>query len=139
MAGNINRVTLLGNVGNDPEMRATVAGESVVSFSLATSESWHDRTTGERRERTEWHHITIFNQRLTEFAFEQLHKGSKVYVEGMLQTRDWKDQHGQPHRTVEIVLSRYRGELILLASPRNVNASAADAGKASYVDDGPPS
>jgi len=123
MAGNINLVILIGNLASDPEMRATVAGESVVSFSLATSESWRDRTNGERRERTEWHHIAIFNQQLAEFAFQYLRKGSKVYVEGMLQTRQWEDHTGQPRRMLEIVLSRHRGELVLLDSRRNISES----------------
>jgi single-strand DNA-binding protein len=121
MVGNINKVILIGNLGCDPEMRATQADERVVSFSLATSESWRDRANGERREHTEWHHVAIFNQRLADFAFSYLRKGSKVYVEGMLQTRQWEDHEGQPRRMVEIVLSRHRGELVLLDGRRDAS------------------
>jgi single-strand DNA-binding protein len=114
MAGCINRIILIGNLGCDPEMRGTQAGESVISFSLVTSESWHDRASGERRERTEWHHIAIFKKQLADFAFRYLRRGSKVYVEGQLRTRILQDQEGQQRRTTEIVLSEYRGKLVML-------------------------
>jgi single-strand DNA-binding protein len=116
MAGSINKVILIGNLGSHPEIRATQARELVVSFSLMTSESWHDRTSGERRERTEWHHIAIFNKQLAEIAERYLRKGSKVYVEGQLRTRQLHDQEGQQRSTTEIVLSEYRGKLVMLDS-----------------------
>jgi single-strand DNA-binding protein len=132
MAGNINKVILIGKLGCDPimgnaqsiEHAAQAAGESVVSFSLATTESWVDRTSGTRRERTEWHHIAIFNQQLALVAFRYLRKGSRVYIEGQIQTRQWQDQNGQQRATTEIVLSRNRGELVMLGSRRD-DASAA--------------
>jgi single-strand DNA-binding protein len=119
MARNINKVILIGNLGCDPEIRATQAGERVVSFSLATSESWRDRTSGERRERTEWHHIAIFNERLGEVAERYLRKGSKVYVEGQLRTRQSQGQVGEQRSTTEIVVSEYRGKLVMLDSRRD--------------------
>jgi single-strand DNA-binding protein len=119
MAGSINKVILIGYLGCDPEMRGTQAGESVVSFGLATSESWRDRASGERRERTEWHHVAIFNKQLAKVAFWYLHKGSKVYVEGQLRTRQRQDQEGQQRSTTEIVLSEYRGNLVMLDSRRD--------------------
>jgi single-strand DNA-binding protein len=132
MAGNINKVILIGKLACDPimgnaqsiEHAAQAAGESVVSFSLATTESWVDRTSGTRRERTEWHHIAIFNQQLAWVAFRHLRKGSRVYIEGQIQTRQWQDQNGQQRATTEIVLSRNRGELVMLDSRRDA-ASAA--------------
>jgi single-strand DNA-binding protein len=119
MAGNINKVILIGNLGCDPEIRATQAGERVVSFSLTTSESWRDRTSGERRERAEWHHIAIFNERLGEVAERYLRKGSKVYVEGQLRTRQSQGQVGEQRSTTEIVVSEYRGKLVMLDSRRD--------------------
>ncbi len=124
MAGNINKVILIGNLGHDPEMRATQAGGVVISFNLVTSESWHDRTSGERRERAEWHHITIFSEQLAEVAFRYLRKGSKVYIEGQLRTRQWKDQEGPQRSATEIVLSQHRGKLVMLDGRRD-DASAA--------------
>jgi single-strand DNA-binding protein len=122
MPGNINKVILIGYVGSDPSMAnarsiehaAQAAGEIVVSFSLATTESWVDRASGERRERTESHHIAIFNQHLAKVASKYLRNGSKVYIEGQVQTRQWQDQDGQQRATTEIVLSRNRGELVML-------------------------
>src|SRR3954452_5669356 len=105
MAGSINKVILIGKLASDPEIRATQAGETVVSFSLATSESWRDRGSGERRERIEWHHIAIFNKQLADVAVKYLRKGSTIYVEGQLRTRILQDQEGQQRRTTEIVLS----------------------------------
>src|SRR5437588_9736773 len=102
MAGSINKVILIGKLGCDPEIRGTQAGETVVSFSLATSESWRDRASGERHERTEWHHIAIFNKQLIEVAVRYLRKGSKVYVEGQLRTRHLDDQEGQQRSTIEV-------------------------------------
>jgi single-strand DNA-binding protein len=125
MAGNINKVILIGKLGRDPEMRSAQEGECVVSFSLATSESWSDRTSGERRERTEWHHIAIFNDRLADIAFRYLRKGSKVYVEGQQRTRQWQDQRAPQRSTTEIVLSQYRGQLVMLDSLGDAGRTAS--------------
>lgn len=114
MAGSVNKVILVGNLGRDPEVRNTQSGMKVVNLRIATSESWKDRQTGERQERTEWHSVAIFNENLADIAEKYLRKGSKVYVEGQLQTRKWTDQQGQERYTTEIVLQRYRGELTLL-------------------------
>ncbi|MGH6930868.1 MAG: single-stranded DNA-binding protein [Dongiaceae bacterium] len=131
MAGSVNKVMLIGNLGRDPEIRSTQDGTRVANLSVATSESWRDKTSGERRERTEWHRVVIFNDRLVEVVEKYLHKGSKVYLEGALQTRKWTDQSGQERYTTEIVLQRYRGELTMLDS-RGGEASGgmADAGEA---------
>ena len=114
MAGSVNKVILVGNLGKDPEVRNTQDGSKIVNLSLATSETWNDRASGERKERTEWHRVVIFNDRLAEVAEKFLRKGSKVYVEGSLQTRKWTDQQGQERYTTEVVLSRFRGELTML-------------------------
>lgn len=114
MAGSVNKVILIGNLGRDPEVRNTQDGTKIVNFTLATSESWNDRASGERRERTEWHRVVIFNERLADVAERFLKKGSKVYVEGALQTRKWTDQNGAEKYTTEIVLTRFRGELTML-------------------------
>ena len=110
----INKVILIGNLGRDPEVRSTQDGMKIVQLSLATSESWKDRATGERRERTEWHRVVIFNERLAEVAEQYLRKGSKIYVEGQLQTRKWQDKEGMDRYTTEVVLGRFRGELTML-------------------------
>lgn len=124
MSGSVNKVILVGNLGRDPEVRRTNSGDPVVSFSLATTESWRDKATGERKDRTEWHDIVIYNEQLAKVAENYLKKGSKVYIEGQLQTREWDDQQsGQKRRRTEIVLQRYRGELTMLESR---NASRAD-------------
>ena len=114
MAGSVNKVILVGNLGRDPEVRSTQDGAKIVQLSLATSESWKDRATGERRERTEWHRVVIFNERLADVAEQYLRKGSKLYVEGQLQTRKWQDKEGQDRYTTEIVLGKFRGELTML-------------------------
>ncbi|MBV9758910.1 MAG: single-stranded DNA-binding protein [Alphaproteobacteria bacterium] len=114
MAGSVNKAILVGNLGRDPEVRSTQDGTKVVSFSVATSETWNDRASGERKERTEWHRVVIFNERLADVAERFLRKGSKVYVEGALQTRKWTDQGGQEKYTTEVVLGRFRGELTML-------------------------
>jgi single-strand DNA-binding protein len=110
----INKVILVGNVGRDPDVRTTQDGTKIVNLSVATSESWKNRNSGERKERTEWHRVVIFNDRLAEVAERYLRKGSKVYLEGQLQTRKWTDQSGVEKYTTEIVLQRYRGELQML-------------------------
>jgi single-strand DNA-binding protein len=119
MAGSVNKVILVGNLGRDPEIRSTQDGQRIANFTLATSESWRDRTSGERKERTEWHRVAIFNENLVGVAEKYLRKGSKVYVEGQLQTRKWQDQQGQERYTTEIVLSRFRGELTMLDGARD--------------------
>ena len=114
MAGSVNKVILIGNLGRDPEVRHTNDGVPIVNMSLATSESWRDRASGERRERTEWHRVVIFNEKLGEIAQKYLRKGSKVYLEGQLQTRKWTDQSGVEKYSTEVVLNRFRGELTML-------------------------
>ena len=116
MAGSINKVILVGNLGRDPEIRTTQNGMKVANIRIATSERWKDRNSGEMQERTEWHSVAIFNEHLVGVAERFLHKGSKVYVEGQLQTRKWTDQQGQERYTTEIVLNRFRGELQMLDS-----------------------
>ena len=114
MAGSVNKVILVGNLGRDPEIRSTQDGMRIANLNLATSESWRDKMSGERKEKTEWHRVVIFNERLTELAEKYLRKGSKIYVEGQLQTRKWTDQSGQEKYSTEVVLTRFRGELTML-------------------------
>ena len=114
MAGSVNKVILVGNLGRDPEIRNTQDGMKVVNLSVATSERWKDRMSGEPRERTEWHRVVIFNENLARVAEQYLRKGSSVYLEGQLQTRKWTDQQGVEKYTTEVVLGRFRGELTLL-------------------------
>ncbi|MDB5360024.1 MAG: hypothetical protein JWO51_1321 [Rhodospirillales bacterium] len=116
MAGSVNKVILVGNLGKDPEIRSTNDGTKVASLTVATSENWKDRSTGEKRERTEWHRVVIFNDRLVEVAERYLKKGAKVYLEGALQTRKWTDNSGQERYTTEVVLQKFRGELTMLDS-----------------------
>lgn len=116
MAGSINKVILVGNVGKDPEIRQMTDGARVASFTLATSESWKDKNTGERRDKTEWHRVAIFNDRLVDVVEKYVRKGAKLYIEGQLQTRKWTDQQGQEKYTTEVVLQRFRGELTMLDS-----------------------
>jgi single-strand DNA-binding protein len=128
MAGSVNKVILIGNLGRDPEIRSTNDGTRVVNLALATSENWRDRASGERKERTEWHRVVIFNERLAEVAEKYLRKGSKVYVEGQLQTRKWQDQQGQDRYSTEIVLGRFRGELTMLDGARDGGRGAGMGG-----------
>lgn len=114
MAGSVNKVILVGNLGKDPEIRSMADGSKVCNLSLATSESWVDKNTGERKERTEWSRVVIFNDRITDVAERYLKKGAKVYVEGSLQTRKWTDQSGQERYSTEVVISRFRGEMTML-------------------------
>lgn len=114
MAGSVNKVILIGNLGRDPEVRTTQNGDEIVNMSVATSETWRDRQSGERKERTEWHRVVIFNENLVKVAKQYLKKGSKVYLEGQLQTRKWTGQDGQERYTTEVVLPRFRGELTML-------------------------
>jgi single-strand DNA-binding protein len=128
MAGSVNKVILVGNLGRDPEVRSTQDGTKVANLSVATSESWKDKNSGERRERTEWHRVAIFNERLVDVAEKYLKKGSKIYIEGQLQTRKWTDQSGQERYTTEIVLNRFRGELTMLDGRGGGGADAGDGG-----------
>lgn len=114
MAGSVNKVILVGNLGKDPEIRSTQEGMKIASFSVATSESWRDRSTQERVERTEWHRVVVFNEKLADVVEKYLRKGSKIYLEGQLQTRKWTDQSGQEKYTTEVVIPRFRGELTML-------------------------
>ena len=114
MAGSVNKVILVGNLGRDPEVRTTQSGSKIVNLSLATSETWKDKNSGERRERTEWHRVVIFNEKLGEIAEKYLRKGSKIYLEGQLQTRKWTDQSGADKYSTEIVLQNFRGAIVML-------------------------
>ena len=114
MAGSVNKVILIGNLGRDPEVRRLTSGDPVVNLSVATSESWRDKASGERKERTEWHRVVIFNENLVKVAEQYLRKGSKVYLEGQLQTRKYSDKDGAEKYSTEIVLQRFRGELVML-------------------------
>ncbi|MCW5725395.1 MAG: single-stranded DNA-binding protein [Maricaulaceae bacterium] len=114
MAGSVNKVILIGNLGRDPEIRKLNSGDPVCNLRIATSEQWRDKGSGERRERTEWHNVVIFNENLVKVCENYLKKGAKVYIEGQLQTRKWQDQSGQDKYTTEVVLQRFRGELQML-------------------------
>ncbi len=114
MAGSVNKVILVGNLGKDPETRSFANGGKVCNFSIATGESWKDKNTGERREKTDWHNVAIFNENLVRIAEQYLKKGSKVYIEGSLQTRKWQDQSGADKYTTEVVLQNFNGTLVLL-------------------------
>jgi single-strand DNA-binding protein len=114
MAGSVNKVILVGNLGKDPEIRSFQNGGKVANFSIATSESWKDKNTGEKREKTDWHNVAIFNEGLVRVAEQYLRKGSKVYIEGQLQTRKWTDQSGTDKYTTEVVLQNYNGTLVML-------------------------
>jgi single-strand DNA-binding protein len=114
MAGSVNKVILVGNLGKDPEVRSTQDGSKIVNLTLATSETWNDRASGERKERTEWHRVVIFNDRTADVAERFLKKGAKIYVEGALQTRKWTDQQGQERYTTEVVIGRFNGQLTML-------------------------
>ena len=118
MAGSENKVILVGNLGKDPEVRNTQTGSKIVNLTVATSETWNDKASGERKERTEWHRVVIFNERLADVAERFLRKGRKVYLEGALETRKWTDASGQEKYTTEVVLKNFRGELVLLDSNR---------------------
>jgi len=114
MAGSVNKVILIGNLGKDPEIRTLGSGDRVANLRIATSETWRDKATGERKEKTEWHQVVIFNENIVKVAENYLRKGSTVYVEGALQTRKWTDQNGVEKYSTEIVLQRFRGELTML-------------------------
>tara|TARA_A100001015_G_scaffold220559_1_gene248197 strand:- start:255 stop:737 length:483 start_codon:yes stop_codon:yes gene_type:complete len=126
MAGSVNKVILLGNLGQDPVVRTSQDGNKIVQLSIATSERWKDRNSGEQREKTEWHRVVIFNENLSNIAEQYLKKGSTIFVEGQLQTRKWQDQNGIDKYTTEIVLGKFRGELAMIGN-RNDNVGIADA------------
>jgi len=134
MAGSVNKVTFIGDLGRDPEMRSTQDGNRMATFTVATSETWRDRMSGERKERTEWHRVVIFNERLAEIAEKYLRKGAKVYLEGTLQTRKWTDQQGQERTTTEVVLPKFRGELTMLDSAGGRGAGTGAAAETDYDD-----
>jgi single-strand DNA-binding protein len=127
MAGSVNKVILVGNLGRDPEVRHTQQGGLIVNMSIATSENWRDKASGERKERTEWHRVVIFNEKLAEVAQKYLRKGAKVYVEGQLQTRKWTDQSGAEKYTTEVVLPRFGGTMTMLDG-RSGGGGGGDAG-----------
>jgi single-strand DNA-binding protein len=127
MAGSVNKVILVGNLGKDPEARSMNNGGEVVSFTLATSETWNDRD-GNRQEKTEWHNVVIFNENLGKVAKNYLRKGQKAYIEGQLQTRKWTDQNGNDRYTTEIVLQRFRGELVLLSGREGGGGASSGGG-----------
>ena len=138
MAGSLNKVSILGNLGKDPEIRFLPDGSKMSSFSLATSESWKDKSTGERKEKTEWHRIVVFNEHLAEIVEKYVRKGTKLYVEGQLQTRKWTDSNGVEKFVTEIVLSRFKGELVLLDSKKSdfdKSSDGADNSPSQSVDD----
>jgi single-strand DNA-binding protein len=132
MAGSVNKVILVGNLGRDPEIRSTQDGTRIANLSVATSESWRDKASGERKERTEWHRVVIFNDKLVEIVEKYLKKGAKVYLEGALQTRKWTDNSGQERYSTEVVLQRYRGELTMLDGR---GGAGGDSG--GYADEAP--
>lgn len=121
----VNKVILVGNLGKDPEIRTMQSGDRVANFSVATSESWKDKTSGERKEKTEWHKVVIFNQGIVKLAESYLKKGAKVYIEGQLETRKWTDQNGSEKYSTEIVLKPFRGELTMLDSSKSGNDEQA--------------
>lgn len=128
MSGSVNKVILVGNVGRDPEIRRMGSGEPVCNFSLATSDTWRDKSTGERKERTEWHNIVIFNENLAKVAEQYVKKGSKLYIEGALQTRKYTDKNGAERQTTEVVLQRFRGEMTLLDGRSGGGSDMGDNG-----------
>jgi single-strand DNA-binding protein len=128
MAGSVNKVILVGNLGRDPEIRSTQDGMKIVNLSIATSERWKDKNSGEPREKTEWHRVVIFNENLARVAEQYLRKGSNVYIEGQLQTRKWTDQQGVEKYSTEVVLQRYRGEMTLLGGRNDGGAGSSYSG-----------
>src|SRR4029077_6573360 len=136
MAGSVNKVILIGNLGADPEIRRTQDGRPVANLRLATSESWKDKTTGERKEKTEWHRVVIFNENLCRIAEQYLKKGSKVFIEGALQTRKWQDQSGQDRYSTEVVLQGFRGELTLLDRAGSAGSAGGGGGGDLGADEG---
>ena len=128
MAGSVNKVILVGNLGKDPEIRSLGSGDRVANLTIATSESWRDKASGEKKEKTEWHRVVIFNDNLVRVAEQYLKKGSSVYIEGQLQTRKWTDNTGQEKYSTEVVLQKFRGELTMLGG----RGGDAERGEESY-------
>jgi single-strand DNA-binding protein len=128
MAGSVNKVILVGNLGRDPEVRSMQDGRSMVNMSVATSDTWRDRQSGERKERTEWHRVVIFNEKLAEVAQKYVRKGSKVYLEGQLATRKWTDQSGQERYTTEVVIPRFGGALTMLDGRGDASGASTGGG-----------
>lgn len=135
MAGSVNKVILVGNLGRDPEVRSFPSGGKVVNLRIATSESWRDKQTGERKERTEWHSVAIFNEALGKIAEQYLRKGSTVYIEGQLETRKWQDQSGADRYSTEVVLRPYRGEMTLLGGRGDGGGGGGQGGDDRGYDD----
>jgi single-strand DNA-binding protein len=132
MAGSVNKVILVGNLGRDPEIRRTQDGRPIANLRVATSESWKDRNSGERREKTEWHSVVIFNENLCKVAEQYLRKGSKVYIEGQLQTRKWQDQQGQDRYSTEVVLQGFNGQLTMLDGRPGAGGSFGESSQSDY-------
>jgi single-strand DNA-binding protein len=132
MAGSINKVILIGNLGRNPEVMIQVNGGKIVTLSVATNETWKDKASGERRDRTEWHRVVIFNDKLAEVAERYLKKGSKVYLEGQLQTRKWTDEEGKEIYTTEVVLGKFRGELTMLSTDNQTSSPSQKSAFPSY-------
>jgi len=128
MAGSVNKVILVGNLGKDPETRSMQDGSKIVNFTLATSETWNDRASGERKEKTEWHRVVVFNDRIADVVEKYLRKGAKVYVEGSLQTRKWTDKDGVEKYTTEVVIGKFRGELTMLSGRGDDAGESAGGG-----------
>jgi single-strand DNA-binding protein len=124
MANSVNKVTLIGNLGKDPEVRSAQSGMKIVNLAVATSDSWNDKMSGERKEKTEWHRVVIMNEQLADIAEKYLKKGSKVYVEGQLQTRKWTDNAGQEKYTTEVLLGRFNAQMVLLDRPSGGSGGA---------------
>jgi single-strand DNA-binding protein len=137
MAGSVNKVILIGNLGKDPEVRTLQSGTKVANFTVATSETWNDKASGERKEKTEWHRVVIYNERLADIAERFLRKGRKVYLEGALETRKYTDQSGQEKYTTEVVLKNFRGELTLLDSARGEEGGDSAGGGGGYRERAP--
>ena len=137
MAGSVNKVILIGNLGKDPEIRTLQSGTKVANFTVATSETWNDKASGERKEKTEWHRVVIYNERLADIAERFLRKGRKVYLEGALETRKYTDQSGQEKYTTEVVLKNFRGELTLLDSARGEEGGDSAGGGGGYRERAP--
>ena len=139
MSGSVNKVILVGNLGADPEIRRTQDGRPIANLRVATTETWRDRNSGERRERTEWHRVVIFSEGLCKIAEQYLRKGSKVYLEGQLQTRKWQDQSGQDRYTTEVVIQRFRGDLTFLdraGEGSGERSGGGDFGRSSPMEEG---
>jgi single-strand DNA-binding protein len=132
MAGSVNKVILVGNVGKDPEIRRTQDGRPIANLRIATSESWRDKQTGEKREKTEWHSVVVFNENLCRVIEQYVKKGAKLYIEGALQTRKWQDQSGQDRYSTEVVLQGFNGQLTMLDGARS--SGMAEGGQADYSD-----